>query len=182
MAFQSEFYGNKSVQKSYNFSVSMVDDANYNFKYLPDNQKIPKIKDYHAINVSVPFYDFKKEVQYYGPFPRSFPVLSTDGFELSIVFEEDEEGTIARLVDWLQKRIIVNDGTGRYVPPGLNKITFIDVNLLDDRKNIVSTYKFPDCYFLKANNVTLDYTDNNSTKYEIIFGSDFQYFNNIKLK
>ncbi len=171
------FYGDdKSIQRSYTFEVDIINDNSPGRNFLPDGESMPEIKNFHVLNVVIPQWSFKREIQYHGPFPRSFAVLDHDGFELKISFEEDDVGTIAKLIDWMQRRIFMRDGSGRYVPPGKNKIALIVVKVLDAAKNVVYIFKFPDCYFLKASEPTFDYATNESIKYEIVFGTDFQKF------
>lgn len=177
MAFQvQKFYKEKSIQKSFNFSVTFYDNIR---PYLPDGEQIPAIEDWHVVNVSIPFYDFKKEVHKIGSFPITFPVLDFDGFELKIIFEEDDKGTIAKLINWLQRRIITNEGF--YVTPNLSKI-IIDVIIRNDIGKPIQRYSFKQCYFLKSSEVVFDYSTNDSIKYEIIFGSDYYEFEDMRFK
>lgn len=172
----NKFYSdNKSIQRSYNFFVTIVNDNSSN-SYLPNGESMPHIENHHVLNVSVPQYGFKKEIQYYGPYPKTFPVLEHDGFELKITFEEDDKGTIARLINWLQRRIIMNDGTGRYVFPARNRIRSIFIRPVDAAGNEKLGYEYNNCYFLRASEPTYDYGTNESIKYEIVFGCDFQNF------
>ncbi len=178
----NKFYSDeKSIQRSYNFLVTINNDES-GFSYLPNGEQMPKIESHHVLNVSVPQYGFKKEIQYHGPYPMSFPVLEHEGFEIKITFEEDNKGTISNLVNWLQRRIIYNDGSGRYVPPRRNRIQSIFIQVVDtvlnsgEVINEILRYEFTNCYFLRASEPNYDYGTNESIKYEIVFGSDFQIY------
>ncbi len=172
----NEFYGDaKSIQKSFDFLVTLIND-NVN-SYLPDGEPMPEIKEWHITNITIPTYEFKKEIQYHGPFPYSHPVLEHDGFEVTVTFEEDAKGTIARLIDWLQRRIIRKNG--RYIPPGKNRLTgiYCDVIKTEDNKRIITNkFYYTNCYFLRASAPTYDYGTNESIKREVTFGADFAYF------
>lgn len=172
----NSFYGDdKSIQRSYNFFVTIINDNSRN-SYLPDGEKMPEIKNYHVLNVDVPNYGFKKEIQYYGPYARTFPVLEHEGFELKITFEEDSKGTISKFINWLQRRIIVADGTGHYMFPSKNRLSSIYIQPVDSAGNEMFGYEFIKCYFLRASDPIYDYGTNESIKYEIVFGSDFQLY------
>ena len=170
------FFNNKSIQRSYQFRLSIVDGFNDNSenKYYPDGEILPEIQNYHCLNVTIPNYQWKKEIQYVGVFPRSYQVLNHDGLEINVTLEEDDVHTVQNLINWLQRRIIQSNGL--YVPPGQNRLTEIRIDITDAQENVVSSYSFPNAYFLKANDVSFSYSDNESTKFEIIFGSDFQEF------
>jgi hypothetical protein len=166
----------KSILKSFNFTVTFHHDDSGNHTYLPKGilsyeKKLPEIKDYHILNLSSPMWEFKKEIMYYGPYPRTFPVLNSDGFEFSITFEDDEKGTITKLINFLQRKIIKPNGT--YVAPKLNRVDQIDVQVLKSDGNLAYRFLFDNCYFLKSSPLTLDYGNNESLKYEIFFGCDF---------
>ena len=132
---------------------------------------MPIIKHWHLVNVTIPQYDFQKETMYYGPMPRSFPILNFDGFELRMEMEEDTLGTISHFIAYLQKRIV--DVDGLYSPPNAVKLDRIIVQIEDQNSVPVMIYTFHNCFFLQASDVTYDYGDNQSVKYQIVFGADF---------
>lgn len=175
-----QFYNNdKSIQRSYNFYVTIINDDSGR-SYLPEGKPMPVIEDYHVVNITLPQWAFKKEIQYYGPYARTFPVLEHEGFELKLTFEEDDKGTIAKFIDWMQKRIIINDGSGRYVPPARNRIESIVVRSVEFNGITNVRWFFSNCYFLRASEPTFDYGTNETIKYEIAFGCDFQKFDGIE--
>lgn len=172
----NEFYGEeKSIQRSYDFLVTIVND-NTN-SYLPDGEEMPEIKEWHVRNITPPSYEFKKEIQYHGPYPFSYPVLENDGFEVAITFEEDNKGTIAKWIDWMQRRII--NKNGKYIPPATNRLTgiFCDVMKYENKKRtIINTFYYSNCYFLRASNPTYDYGTNEAIRREVTLGCDFAYY------
>ena len=169
----SSYFTNKSIQRSYQFRLSIFDGLTSD-KYFPNDEKMLEILDYHCLSVTIPNYQWKKEIQYIGVLPRSYQVLNYDGLEINLILEEDDEHTIQNLINWLQRRIIQPNGL--YVPPGTNRLTEIRVDIVDNQENVVSSYSFPNAYFLKSNDVSMEYSNNDTMKYEIIFGSDFQEF------
>jgi hypothetical protein len=165
------FYNHKTIQKSYKFRVKF--ENSYKRKDISMNKDlIPFIQDFHVVDVNIPFYEFKKEVQYYGPFPRPMTVLASDGLELEITFEEDEEGTITKFVNWCQRRIINEEGY--YTPPGLNYIDNILVEILDDRDDEVIRFNFKKCKFLHASPLKFSYETEESIKIQMIFSCELQ--------
>jgi hypothetical protein len=92
----------KSIQLSHKFYVTFIEDPVRNFRLAPDIGIMPIIKNWHVLNVTVPTYNFKKEIQKYGPMVKSIPVMDYNGFEIKVTFEEDGLGTISYLINWLQ--------------------------------------------------------------------------------
>lgn len=165
------FYNYKTIQKSYRFSVHFQVDYRRTDISL-NRDLIPEIQPFHVVDVNLPFYEFKKEVQYYGPFPRPITVLTSDGLEIEITFEEDDEGTITKLVNWCQRRIINEEGY--YVPPGLNYIDNIKVNVYNDKDEVVTRFLFGKCKFLHASPIRLSYETEESVKIQMIFSCESQ--------
>lgn len=168
-----EYYNNKSILKTFNFSVIIVHDDSGNHTYLPNGEKIPKIEDIHILDVEIPQWEFKKEVVQYGPYKRTFPVLNHDGFEFTITFEEDTNGTISRFINYLQRKIILNDGSGRYVAPKISRLDNIIIDVENDKKEVVMRFDFKECYYLKSSTLNFNYNSNDSVKYQITFNCDF---------
>ena len=164
----------KSIQKSYNFLVDIFDDKSDLVEI------INKLQNYHVVSLNVPTWEFKKGSQPIGPFPKTFPLLDMEeGFEFTIQFEEDDVGTISQFIDLLQKRIINERGLYNY--PANNRITAIKVKIVNsmangssqnDQENVVATYEFIKCYYLKSTPLALDYSTNEAMKIEITFACD----------
>lgn len=162
-----DFYNNKSIQKSNRFRVSFVAD---NSRNPTTDSPFPSIKDFHVLNVSIQDWEFKKEVLKIGPFSRTFPILDGDGFEFSVTFEEDADRSIIKMIDWLQRKILVSDGL--YNSPKKSCIPGVQIEILTDEGELLAVFLYTNVYIMRVNNVTLEYTNNDSVKYEIIFGSD----------
>jgi hypothetical protein len=97
--------------------------------------------------------------------------MEWDGGEISIEFEEDENGTIGNLINWFQKRIISQRGL--YHGPEYSKIDRILVETENMKGQTVSGYILHNCYFLKASEVTYDYGSNDNVKYQCTFNADW---------
>lgn len=172
-----QFFNLKEVQKTYRFTVA-INDNSFSERFLPNELSnrmgfSPKLEYYNVSNISLPMgYSFKKEIQKYGTFPKSFPVLDHDGFEIAILFEESDRHDIGALVNWLQRKIMSPDGI--YYPPDKAKINSIEVNVLDDYENIVATYRFPNAYFLRCQNVIYDYYTSDILRCEVVFNADIE--------
>lgn len=165
------FYKYKTIQKSYRFKVTFVND--YKRSDLSMNKDImPYLDEFHVVDVNLPFYEFKKEVQYYGPYPRPITVLASDGLELEITFEEDEFGTITKFVNWCQRRIINEEGY--YTPPGLNYIDNIFIDVLDEKDDTICRFNYKKCKFLHASPLKYSYETEESIKIQMIFSCEMQ--------
>jgi len=160
------FYSNKTIQRTYDFFVTF--DNIFNGDGF---DPMPKIEDWHVRNITIPNYDFTKEVEKYGVLPRSYPKLSFDGFEVRIELEEDEKGTIAYFINWCQKRIL--NEKGLYTAPSKNRIAVITAKIKDNEGRPVVNYRFFDAYFLKADDVQYDYSTNDAIRYILTFGVDY---------
>ena len=131
---------------------------------------MPRIEPWHTVNVTVPSYEFQKEVVRDGPYPISFPVMQHDGFELTLTMEEDNNQTISKLIQWFQMRIM--DSNGVYFNPRFNRIPAILVEIVNEFNVTTHIYKFNDCYFLRSTPITMDYATADSLKFSLTFNSD----------
>ena len=164
----------KSIQKTYRFFVTFF--PNYFLsKQRPEIFKeigpMPLIRAFHVQAISIPQYAFKKETQYYGTAPRSFPILQHDGFEVKIDFEEDDKGTIGFFISWLQ-RLAIEPTLGYYTPPDFVKLPLIGVVTETDDGVPIAAYTLHDAFYMNASGPDLDYSTNGSVKYSITFNVD----------
>jgi hypothetical protein len=187
----SKYFKNKTVQRSDKFLVTI--NENLDLTELSSRQKtrranmllragtMPVIEQYQVVNISIPNFEFKKEIVNEGIFPRSFPVFEHSGFEFSILFEDDAYGTIPKFVNWCQRRII--DDNGIYYPFFLSKVGNILFEAFNEQDILIYSYDFRDSYFLRATPITFDYTSTVGQKISITFGCDdvlFSINKNIK--
>lgn len=158
----------KSIQPAFRFYVTHI----YNpFKlFLKEGGPPPIIRSYHVASIDIPTYNFTKESVQYGAVPRTFAVLDfKDGMNIEVTYEEDELGTIAYFINWLQKQII--DRRGYYQAP-LNGRIMIVVEIQDKNGIPTAYYIFHDCYFQTASNASYSYDSNDSIKYTISYACD----------
>jgi hypothetical protein len=169
-----KFFNDKTILPNNKFYVTIIDKSQYgggDRNILLRAGLTPILEHWHVLSVKLPSYDFKKEAQKYGPLPRSFAVLDYDGLELSINFEEDENGTIGNFINILQRRIIDRDGL--YSAPAKMKLDKIIVQIEDHHGKPTAIYTFSNCFYLKSNEVNYAYDGNESVKYDVIFNADY---------
>jgi len=179
------FKGDKTIQKTDKFVLTIVPDKieepNKNPRIAKIKEKMdalsgpmPNIREFMVVNITVPNYDFKKEVLMEGIFPFTFPVFGHEGFEIAVMFEDDNKGTMSRFVDWAQKRII--DENGIHFPAILNRIGSLVFEALDEFDQPTYRYVYKDAYFLRATPLTFDYSQTAAQKWSITFGADFSEY------
>ena len=170
------YYSDKSIQRNYNFYLTIENNDNvfgkWNTKY-PDNplDAMPEIELYHVRNVSLPSNIFNKEALQYGVAPKTFLTYnSPQGLDLRMELEEDDKGTIRKLIQWGEERRMSHNGYHRN--PDLVKIDRITVNVLDNENNLAIIYRFKAVDFLSADPIAYDYTASDSIKYILTFTVD----------
>ena len=156
------FFIRKTIQKAYNFMVRFDLGSVSNFN--------GELFEHHAVAVEIPNYDFKKEKLEVGPFVKTFPVLDHNGFEFTIKFEEDDQGTISSFVDWLINRNINSDGYYRTHTNTVVSNIVIDVSRDDGM--VVCRHWFQNCYFMKQSTINYDFSVNDKITYDITFNAD----------
>jgi len=164
-------FESKSIQTNFRFIVDF-DDV---FDKELINQGII-IKPYHVLSIDMPTsYGFKYESMKIGPYSYSFPTMDHNGFDITIVFEEDRFSSIAKMIHVLQSKIIRdgNIANGNYNPQSMNRLSNITINIFDDAGAIVRTVRYWDVFFTGATPTALNYDGNESIKYTITFHCDF---------
>lgn len=177
------FYSNleifKTVQKNYKFFVTFWDNELISSKVDPETGSMPIIYHWHVRSITIPQYSFSKEVVKYGPIAKCYPVMSDfNGFDIDVEFEEDEHGTIAYFINYLQRKIVRQDGT--YRSQLQNRIDNLVVLMEDDQGLPINMFWYKNVFFQNASSTTLDYSGNDSIKYTITFGADLVKFLPIK--
>jgi len=167
-----QFYGlflHNPLSDKFKASLKSPITRPYSLGYL-NNDFPPIIQSFHILDVSVPTYQFQKEVMMYGQVPRSFPVLDFKGFNFDITLEEDEQGTVEYFINWNQRNII--DSNGYYNAPEKMKMKAFVLEIQDKMGIPVVYYTFHDIYFLQATAASYSYSNNESIKRTITFGCD----------
>jgi len=177
----------KSIQRIDKFTVTIEENVSVANKYAKTSTqqeilrdmkaragRMPEIDQFLVVNVTLPNWAFEKETISQGIFKQSFPVLKHEGFEFSILFEDDAYGTMSRFVRWCQTRIV--DGNGLYYPKQFSNIGTIIIESYNEKNDVIYRYHFPDSYFLRSTPLTFDYSQPAGQKFSITFGSDHNDF------
>ena len=166
----------KSIQKAFRYYVTILPD----FKKITDANRaelyakygnMPLIRSWHVSSITIPTYVFDKEQQHYGPVSRSFAVMKHDGFEVKIDFEEDQYGTIANFIWWMQ-RLMINPENGQYHGPDFYKIPSIGVITENDFGAPIGVYTLHDAFYLSSSSLDLDYSKSEKITYSVVFNVD----------
>jgi hypothetical protein len=177
-----QFLINKEIQRAYNFQVTFENleapgnsfsFANTGFEYVIQRT----IEPYHIKNINLPTFSFRQESQQMGAFTRSAAVLDIkDSLTLKLEMEEDGIHTIGLFVQWLTLNQV--DEHGLHKPSGwpVGKGAIIKVEIFDYSGRPVITYKYYDCQFLDATEITYDTASNDAIKCTLTFLADnFSY-------
>ena len=181
-----EFFHSKTIQKTDKFVVTLLDFIpTFTGEGVTEKKRRwdamnrqsgpkPNIKEYHILNIIVPTFEFKPEFTFETNIPTVTSVLNHQGFEVTIMFEDDSYGTITRFVNWCQKRIMSEDGL--YNPHYLTKVGHLVVDCVNEQDVIVYRYEFRNMFFIKSTPVTWDYSSSLAQKVSITLASDSQIF------
>lgn len=168
--------GGKSVQPAWRFYVAHIYNPMMGVSNIGDVAKrllegpSPLMRAYHVKNVSVPTYQFNKEIQEYGAVPRSFAVLNANqGLNLQLTYEEDDKGTIGYLVNWMQRRTI--NRNGYYNAPMKTRMMII-VEAHDQNGVPNAVYIFHDCFYTLCGEAQYSYDSNAPMSYAVSYGFD----------
>lgn len=162
------FYTHKEIQRSYNYIVYFSKSV---MRTLFPSNFSDEHKDLYATSVELPAgYDFKKEYYNVGPFIKSFPVLDHNGFEFTIKMEEDDQGTVKRLIELLNERII--SGNGYYNSYSNMVIDAIIISVFRPDGMNVYTARFKNCYLLKSSVPNYSYNSSEKIEYDLTFNAD----------
>jgi hypothetical protein len=162
-----------SPLKSFFSANTKTIQKNFRFEVIIDSY--PEIKPWHVLKVSFPVsYGFKLENMKIGPYSYGIPLMDHTGFDIDITLEEDDKGTIFDFIFDVQDRIIGSGSSanGNYNPQTSNRIPSIKINMYKDDGEILRSYTFTNCFFMKADSLSLDYEGNDSVKYMVSFHSD----------
>jgi len=163
------FFGNsKTVQKTWTYLLS--------FEGLPDSVN-NTILPYHIIKCTLPMNNgWKVEQIKLGPYAYGVPVMDFNGYNINITLEEDDQGTIAYLIENLQELIMDNDNpfyNGNYASQTQNRISSINVDIYDDFGDRVLGVSYKDAFYVDSTPIQLDYDSKDTLRYDITFHSSF---------
>lgn len=166
-----EFYLFKTIQKAFKFMV-MFDETDTDLDN-PSESPFQNLSSYHAVGVDFPSYAFQKEQYKLGNLVYTFPTLNHEGFVFSIKFEEDNVGSVQNLINSLTRRII--SPSGYYNDYNEAVVDRIVVDIFDEEGTNVWKVVFENCYFLKADGATYDFSNNDKITYNVEFNADHYY-------
>jgi hypothetical protein len=164
----------KSISHSRRFFVEFWDQPTEEKRVLEaEIGPMPIILPWHVKSVTIPQYPFGKDVIKYGPLAKTFPVMGDfNGFDITILFEEDSQGTIAYFINWLQRKIIDREGGGVYRSQSVNRIDYMLIQTEDESGITISNYLYKNVYFQNASDVTYDYSSKEVVVFNVVFGAD----------
>lgn len=167
------FYENKSIQPSYLFEVAF--DFSNGIKHSDLLRKyMSKLKYYHIVSVDIPFNSFVRISTNIGMMQYSFPVLASEqSLDIKITFEEDNNATIAGLIQALQRTVHRNGGA---VSPYKSVLGTIIIYMYDRTGKCIGEYRAYDSFFLGASSINMSYSNNESVKYDMTFGTNYIAF------
>jgi hypothetical protein len=90
-----------------------------------------------------------------------------NGFDLSVIFEEDSSGTIAYFINWLQRKIMSRDGT--YRSQNVNRIDHLVISTEDEMGIPIQGFHYKNIFFQNASDVTLDYSEYSAIQWSVVF-------------
>lgn len=162
------FYTHKEIQRSYNYIVYF--SKSFMRRLFPSNFTDEQ-RDLYATSVELPAgYDFKKEYYTIGSFIKSFPVMDHNGFEFTIKMEEDDQGTVKKIIEKLNQQII--NSNGYYNTYSDMKIPEIQISVFRPDGLNVYKAKFKNCYLLKSSVPTYSYNTSDKIEYDLTFNAD----------
>ena len=180
----NRFYKNKSIQRTDKFLITFEPSILFSNTLSESKTRLwaimnarsgtmPQIDSHHVINVTFPNYEFIKQNSGW----TSFPEFQFQGFEFSILFEEDKYATIQKFITWCQRRTI--DDAGFQFPTEFSKIGSIKIQVLTENDVVQKMYDYRDVYFLRSTPIGYDYTSTTAQKISITFlASHLEVFQN----
>lgn len=173
----NKFFNNKTIQKSYNFIVSIsnanpVSDDRFkgpheNLKDFETSTESFPIKPTHVKAVTLPNPQTKFEMQHMGALVKRHPMFDFENPVIKMEFTEDAYHTIQRFILWMSKRRV--NGYGEYYPLSESSCIRIEVDVVDDTGEIATTHIFKNCGFANATEPTYSYDSNEAISVSMDF-------------
>lgn len=122
-------------------------------------------------NITLPTWNFKKEVVPSGIISYSFPVLEVEGFEFTVLYSgETHNATVQKFVNWCQRKII--DEKGFYRIKDESVIGDVIVQLINRKGDPSCEYVYRNVYYLRQTEITMDYAQDGTLPISVTFGCD----------
>ncbi len=171
---ESRFKNSPDILRTYNWEIVIPD-----IKSISD--AIPDVEDLtlRARSVSLPSRGNEKIESNFGAMKQFFPGKPTFSHTTTIVFEEFEDQMISKVFfDWanllLDTRPSSPTGGVSQVEKKRDATKDMLIRLFDVNGEVVErTWKLFNCFPENQDEISLDYTDNNSIKIPVTFSYDF---------
>jgi hypothetical protein len=158
-----KFRQNKTILPTFAFEGHFLEAG--------DDKPFIAITPYHIRSVSYEQHTFKQEGQYHGPgILKTFPVLDrgeAGAYKLTVVFEEDREGTIINFIEYLKSKIINEEGIYNSIKSIKNLSFQLEIHSTPSR-----TLWFREMYFLTAETNDSSYDNSDMKIYTVNFAYD----------
>lgn len=170
----SSFFANKTVLTGNKYLLEFTDNSSTEKDALYGTiGYMPFIEYHHVKNVTLPStYNWGSETL----FMNNFATLADfqPSGDLVITLEEDQYGTVAKFINWCQRKIITRSGVMR--PKVLQCISNVTVDISNLQDRVVARYVYNEIYFQSADAVTLSYDGADILQYSLTFKfSDWNY-------
>lgn len=171
MAYANElvnkFFQNKTIQKSYNFFVSLSNDLPKTEMFKGEHENLMDfetstdnfpIKPTHIKAITLPNPQTKFEMFHMGNMVKRHPMFDFENPIIKMEFTEDAYHTIQRFILWMSKRRM--NAYGEYYPLSESSCLRIEVAVLDDMGEIATVHVFKNCALANATEPTYSYDSN----------------------
>jgi len=127
---------------------------------------IPKIEHHHFKSVSLPTnYQFGSESHFMNSFATITELLPAE--DITVVLEEDQYGTVAKFINWCQRKLVTVSGVMR--PRSLYTISSLTVDISNLQDRAVAQYIYKNIYFQSSDTLTMSYDGGEAIQYSITF-------------
>lgn len=192
MAYSNElvnkFFNNKTIQKSYNFIVSISNDMPIPERFKGEHKNLNDfeistdsfpIKPTHVKSITLPNPQTKFEMFHMGNMVQRHPMFDFENPIVKIEFSEDSYHTIQRFILWMSKRRM--NAFGEYYPLSESSCLRIEVSVLNDIGDVASKHVFKSVSLANATEPTYSYDSNEvvSVSMDFSFELEEMYIYNI---
>ena len=175
----NNFFENKTILMNNKFLVSFDDEVGIDIvgkakKELYESiGYMPTLQYHHIKGVTIPTNQtFQSETI----FMSNFVTLSDYQVpgDLTVTLEEDQYGTVAKFINWLQRKLVTKSGVVR--PKYLYTLSHLNIDVTNLQDRVVAKYIFDDIYFLNSDVLTLSYDGGAPLQYTISFNFGDNYY------
>jgi len=163
----SEFFSRKTLLINNKFLAEFYDEISLAKQDLYNVIGfMPTIEFFHIKSVSLPAtYGFGSETHFMHHFATLDQLVPNE--DVSIVFEEDQYGTIAKFINWCQRKLVTQEGVMR--SKNVYTISNLKVTVTNLQDRAVSQYIYKDIIFQSADTLSVNYDGGEAIQYTITF-------------